>query len=281
MTERPRPRVALLGMPRSGKSTYLGTLWAVVQSPLDGSVVEASFSGDRAYVQRLADQVARAQEVERTALDSSGQLAVSLEFEHDGLADLLIPDTSGESLRLLFEQRVWYPPLRAVCEEATSILLFVHPERIRVPQPISVLGAAASAANGGDEALSAPIPFDPREHASSAAELISVVENVIEVGQAQWPVRFAVVVSAWDSVDGEPTPYDWLQTRMPGLLSTLESNPHTAGLGVFGVSAQGGALEDRDELLAKGEIYDRVFASDRDGKAVSLTEPLRWAIWGS
>ncbi|HLW95327.1 MAG TPA: hypothetical protein VKS25_08130, partial [Solirubrobacteraceae bacterium] len=197
MTERPRPRVALLGMPRSGKSTYLGTLWAVVQSPLDDSVVEASFSGDRAYVQRLADQVARAQEVERTALDSSGQLAVTLEFEHDGLADLLIPDTSGESLRLLFEQRVWYPPLRAVCEEATSILLFVHPERIRVPQPISVLGAAASAANGGgDQTSTATIAFDPREHASSAAELISVVENVIEIGQAAWPVRFAVVVSA-------------------------------------------------------------------------------------
>jgi hypothetical protein len=268
-------------MPRSGKSTYLGTLWALVQSPLDRSVTEASFSGDRAYVQRLADQVARAQEVERTTLETSGQLAVTLDFEANGTADLLVPDTSGESLRLLFEQRVWYAPLRGICEEATGILLFVHPERIRVPQPVAVLGGAAQAANGDGANATATIPFDPREHASSAAELISVFENVADVGRALWPIRMAVVVSAWDTVDGDPTPYQWLETRIPGLLATIECNPHIAELGVFGVSAQGGALVDRDELLAKGEIFDRVYAIERDGKRVSLTEPLRWAIWGS
>jgi hypothetical protein len=267
-------------MPRSGKSTYLGTFWALIQSPLDQSVAEASFSGDRAYVQRLADQVARAQEVERTTLETSGQLAVTIDFEANGTADLLVPDTSGESLRLLFEQRVWYAPLRGICEEATAILLFVHPERIRVPQPVAVLGAARGS-NGDGEGAAAAVPFDPREHASSAAELISVFENVADVGKALWPIRIAVVVSAWDTVDGDPTPYDWLETRIPGLLSTVECNPHIAELGVFGVSAQGGALAARDELLAKGEIYDRVFAVDRAGNRVSLTEPVRWAIWGS
>jgi hypothetical protein len=218
--------------------------------------------------------------VERTALETSGQLAVTLDFESDGTADLLIPDTSGESLRLLFEQRVWYPPLRQVCEEATAVLLFVHPERIRVPQPLAVLGAVARGAEGGDDPVTVTIPFDPREHSSSGAELISVFENVAEAGRGRWPIRLAVVVSAWDSVDGDPTPYAWLQTRIPGLLSTIECNPHIAELGVFGVSAQGGDLSNRDELLAKGEIYDRVFAIDRHGNAVSMTEPLRWVIWG-
>jgi hypothetical protein len=268
-------------MPRSGKSTYLGTLWALVQSPLDRSVVEASFSGDRAYVQRLADQVARAQEVERTTLETGGQLSVTLDFEANGTADLLIPDTSGESLRLLFEQRVWYAPLRGICEEATSMVLFIHPEHVRVPQPLSVLGAVARTSDGEAEASTATITFDPREHTSSSAELISVLENVAEAREALWPVRIAVVISAWDTVDGDPTPYEWFETRVPGLLSTIECSPHVEELGVFGVSAQGGALSHRDELLAKGEIYDRVFAIDRDGGTVSVTEPLRWAIWGS
>ena len=46
-------------MPQTGKSTFLGALWALVQSPLEQSVSEASFSGDRSYIQRLAEQVAR------------------------------------------------------------------------------------------------------------------------------------------------------------------------------------------------------------------------------
>jgi hypothetical protein len=72
-----------------------------------------------------------------------------------------------------------------------------------------------------------------------------------------------------------------MQTRLPGVLATVESNPDVAELEVFGVSAQGGSLDAKDELLAKGEICDRVFAQDRSGQRISLVEPIRWAIWGS
>ena len=171
-----RPRIVLLGMPRTGKSTYLGALWALVQSHLEPSVSEVSFSGDRAYVQTLADQVARAEEVARTAIDASDQLAVSLRFDPGAAVDLIMPDTSGESLRLLFEERAWYPRLRSVCEEATAILLFVHPERVRVPQPLAVLSGVAGDAFE-EEAPVERVPFYAREHASTAAELIEVLRE--------------------------------------------------------------------------------------------------------
>ena len=277
-----RPRIALLGMPRTGKSTYLGALWALVQSHLEPSVSEASFSGDRAYVQILAEQVARAEEVPRTAIDASDQLAVALRFDPGATVDLLMPDTSGESLRLLSEERVWYPRLRSVCEEATAILLFIHPERVRVPQPLAVLtGVVGDSIE--EESPAERVPFYAREHASTAAELIEVFENVAEVCRSRWPIRLAVVVSAWDTVDdgSAPTPYTWMETRLPGLLSTIECNPQIAELGVFGVSAQGGALADREGLLARGEVYDRAFARNAQGEPVSLAEPVRWAIWGS
>ena len=277
-----RPRIALLGMPRTGKSTYLGALWALVQSHLEPSVSEVSFSGDRAYVQALAEQVTRAEEVPRTAIDADDQLAVALRFDPGATADLVIPDTSGESLRLLFEERVWYPRLRNTCEEATAILLFLHPERVRVPQPLAVLSAAVGEGHE-EEAPRARVPFYAREHASTAAELIEVFENVADACRSRWPMRLAVVVSAWDTVDdvSAPTPYTWMETRLPGLLSTIESNPQIAELGVFGVSAQGGPLVDREELLAQGEVCDRAFALDADGEQVSLAEPVRWAIWGA
>ena len=78
MTEPSRQRVAFLGLPRTGKSTFLGTFWALVQSPLETAVREINFSGDRSYIQKLADQVARGEEIDRTAMDASEEMQVVL-----------------------------------------------------------------------------------------------------------------------------------------------------------------------------------------------------------
>jgi hypothetical protein len=216
---------------------------------------------------------------------------VEVSFDPEGIAELRIPDTSGESLRVLAERRIWYPRLLAACTDATAILFFVHPERLRLPQRIAVAVAGTGEETEAAERAPGDIEFHPpdgvrfqaHEHECTAAELIDVFENLAALWRERPPVRIGVVVSAWDRVDGEPkpTPHEWMAARLPGVLSTLESNRDIAEFGVFGVSAQGGALEDRDQLLAKGEICDRVFAADRRGRAVSLAEPIRWAIWGS
>ena len=279
MSDQLQPRLALIGMPQTGKSTFLGALWALVQSPIEQSVSEASFNGDRSYIQRLAEQVARGEEIDRTGVDTNEGMAVELLFESLGSADVLIPDTSGESLRVLVEQHLWHPRLRAACEEATAIALFVHPARLRVPQPISLLAGLDGVEEAAADAPEA-VAFDVHDHAATAAELIDVFENVTELCRGRWPIRIVVIISAWDRVDGDPTPHEWLRTRLPGVLATIESNPDIAALEVFGVSAQGGPLEGRDELLARGEICDRVYARDRTGQAVSLVAPVRWAIFG-
>jgi hypothetical protein len=273
-----QPRLALIGMPQTGKSTFLGALWALIQSPLEESVSEAGFSGDRSYIQRLAEQVARGEEIDRTGVDTNEAMAVELSFESLGRADVLIPDTSGESLRVLVEQHLWHPRLRAACEQATAIALFVHPARLRAPQPISLLAGFESGDAPGPAAE--PVAFDVHEHAATAAELIDVFENVTELCRERWPIRLVVIVSAWDRVDGEATPHEWLRTRLPAVLATIESNPDIAALEVFGVSAQGGPLDVREELLARGEIVDRVYALDRGARPVSLVAPVRWAIFG-
>jgi hypothetical protein len=280
MNEQPKPRLVLVGMPQTGKSTYLGALWALVQSPLEHSVSEVSFAGDRSYIQRLAERVARCEPLERTAVDAHEGMAVELLFQAQGRADVLIPDTSGESLRVLVEDRVWHPELRAACEAATAIAIFVHPDRVRAPQPIALLAAAGLADEPAPDHEQQAVDFNVREHACTAAELIDAFENIAERCIDRWPIRVAVIVSAWDRVVGDPTPHRWLQTRLPGLLATIESNPDIARLEVFGVSAQGGSLDAREELLAKGEICDRVYARDRSGLPVSLVAPMRWSIFG-
>ena len=49
---------------------------------------------------------------------------------------------------------------------------------------------------------------------------------------------------------------------------------------LYGVSAQGGTLPDqRDELLARGSVRNRVYARNANGAEVPVTDPLRWALW--
>jgi hypothetical protein len=316
-SEPARPRLVFLGLPRTGKSTFLGAFWALVQSPVETSVRETRFGGDRSYVQRLAEQVARGEELDRTALDADEELSVALRFDEGGVAELVVPDTSGEALRVLVERRIWYPRLLEACAEATAILVFVHPDRLRLPVRLAATagvvagGGVAEAAggvapgsggmaeadggvvragggvSGGPETVDFhpddPVAFSAHDHVCTAAELIDAFENLAELWSRRPPVRVGIVVSAWDRVGGDPkpSPYQWIQARLPGILATLESNRDVADFEVFGVSAQGGELEAREELLAKGEVCDRVFAEDRSGRRISLVEPVRWAIWGS
>jgi hypothetical protein len=297
MTEPAQPRLVFLGLPRTGKSTFLGALWALIQSPAEGSVRELEFTGDRSYVQRLADQVALGEELDRTALDSDEELAVVVDFEAGGPAKLVIPDTSGESLRVLVERRIWFPRLLEACAAATAVLVFVHPDRLLLPQRIVVAPDGATMPEAEAESPQAEsdqaerhlefhpadaIGFHAREHQCTAAELIDAFENLAELWDGRRPVRVGVIVSAWDRVGGDPkpSPFQWMQAHLPGVLATFESNRDVAALEIFGVSAQGGSLEARDELLARGEIYDRVFAEDCSGRRISLVEPIRWAIFG-
>ena len=121
------------------------------------------------------------------------------------------------------------------------------------------------------------------EHTCTAAELIDAFENLAELWSGGG--RSASASSCRRGTASAATPSrrrisGW-RRGCPAVLSTLESNRDVADFEVFGVSAQGGALEARDELLAKGEVCDRVFAEDRGGRRISLVEPVRWAIWGS
>ena len=282
-----RPRLVFLGLPRTGKSTFLGAFWALVQSPAEPAVRETRFGGDRSYVQKLADQVARGDALDRTALDASEELAVEVDFEPGGVADLLIPDTSGESLRVLAEQRIWYPNLLAACTQATAILMFVHPDRLRMPQRIAVTsgGEPAPEPERSPEHVDFHPPdgvaFQAQEHTSTAAQLIDVFENLSELWSDRRPIRVGVVVSAWDRVVGEPkpTPYAWLAARLPGTLATLESNRDVADFEVFGVSAQGGDFTaGLPAELAGEDPWDRAYVIAPSGQRDTLAAPIIWLL---
>ncbi len=270
--------VALLGFPRTGKSTYLGAVWQLAQDPQEPSVLELDVTGDRSYLQRLGDKVARAEELGRTEISSLEGMRLTLRFPGGDVA-IDAPDLGGETLRLLVEDRVVHERLEASLVASTSMLMFLHPEKLELPMSISMADELLRASAAVPTPQPKELPKFEARAACTTAKHLDALENVLMHRRDNWPVRLGVIVSAWDMVHGSPTPETWLQDNAPALVSFLDANKDMVVSRLFGVSAQGGRLpQDRNELLARGSLRERAYAREADGSTVSVAEPLRWAV---
>jgi hypothetical protein len=295
-------RLAVIGLPGTGKSTYIGALWHMVEEPSVQTVREAELPSDPRHVQQLAEQVRALQGLERTKHDDDDAYEAFVEFLGDGVAELHIPDRSGEQMQALVERRHWPQLLADELEQAAALLLFVHPDELSLPLglhlastasegaqpadgPPAALGSAASAsadeegarAEDRAEAATSERAQYENKHACTAAQLVDGLENLLEAMEDSWPVKIAVVISAFDRVQ-DRTPREWLIQRLPALEAFLEHNPDRVGWTVFGVSAQGGRRQDAEQVLSRGDLHERAWARSADGKEVPLSEPIRWAL---
>lgn len=285
--------VAFLGFPRTGKSTYLGALWQLAQDHADATIVERDLAGDRSYLQTLGEKVAVGAEIDRTELSSGEGMQLTLGFE-EGDIRVHIPDLGGETLRLLVEDRVWHSLLEDTIAASNAMLLFLHPERVCLPTTVAMANeilAGFESAPGASDTITADgrdrehrtelkLPEFQRSDACTAARCLDALENILWYRRTQWPIRLVIVVSAWDTVDGSVTPAEWLKDRLPALDCFANANKDMVEWSLYGVSAQGGSLpDDRDELLARGSVRQRVYARNAIGDDVPLVEPLRWVLW--
>ena len=265
MSER---RVMLLGLPETGKSTFIGTLWHFVEEPSIEYVREASLPGERRHAQELAEHVRELTEITRTHHDADERFEVPVEFPRSGTVTLVIPDRSGEQLEGLVQRRVWPELLREEVVQASAVMLFVHPSVITPPLELHLLPGVPS----GEEALEYKNPS-----ACTAAQLIDGLEEVLEAMRDRWPVRVAVVISAFDLADGD-TPEQWLDLRLPAIASMLRNDPARVQSAVFGVCAQGGAREDAEEVKQRGDLHERAWARSAGGSDIPFSEPVGWAL---
>ncbi len=255
----------LLGLPETGKSTFIGALWHFVEEPSIEYVREASLPGERKHVQELAEHVRELTEITRTHQDADERFEVPVEFPGSGTVTLVIPDHSGEQLETLVQRRVWPALLVEELARASAVILFVHPLKVKAPLELHLLP-------GGQKP-----PDYKNDQACTAAQLIDGLEEVLEAMSHRAPVRVAVVISAYD-LAGDHTPEQWLDLRLPAIASMLRSDPARVQSAVFGVCAQGGAREHADEVKRRGDLHERAWAKAADGSDVAFSEPVRWAL---
>lgn len=249
MSERSSHHFLLIGLPSTGKTSFLAALWYMVnQSDTDCALALDKLDGDSRYLNQIRDSWLEYKPVPRNPLDSEKAVAMLLKVKDSGaLVKLNVPDLSGESFRLQWAHRQFTTQYDERLQEAGGAVLFVYPEGMSKPHRIDTLkeleaamGQAGTEQDTAEEDAVNPKPWDI-EKAPTQVQLVELLQFILGRDYFRPPFRLAIVVSAWDLVSGlGKSPEEWVSSELPLLRQFLGCNSEMFTVEFYGVSAQGG-----------------------------------------
>jgi hypothetical protein len=247
-------RSLVLGLPESGKTTFIAALWHVVESDEVPSALRLKeLTGDRASLNKLRSAWLRCEPVGRTSQQGESLVRMVLADRATGsVTELLLPDMSGETFRdHHWVNRQWAKSFDELVQGAEGVLVFVHPNEVVEPLRIDSVNELAETLPTGStspEVAVESVLWDAKT-SPSQVQLVDLLQFVLR-RRPPALLRVGLIVSAWDLVRGQGlTPQQWCATRLPLLGQFLESNPGRLSTEYYGISAQGGVLpRDADRL---------------------------------
>lgn len=288
MSER-QQQLFVAGLPGAGKTTFLAALWHVVESEeVDGAMRLVRLVGESTYLNRIRSLWIDAKELERTKLADEANLRMCLVTAANEEVDLWIPDLSGEAFEAQWTDRIAPNDYCRFVRESSGGLFFVHPDVKEEHLIADIAGLVPQAAATPTDAsptaqqASAPathVPWDAR-FAPTQIQLVDLLQFVLAI-RSNAPLRLSIVISAWDLVAENISPEKWVESHLPLMHQFLKANSAVFDARFFGVSAQGGKLDDPaalDGMRARIKPSDRIRISDGDGNAHDITAPLKWAL---
>lgn len=269
--------VTMVGMPSTGKSTYLAALYSsLVDPPASPSARLLRQPKTRAYLEDLRHAWLRGERLARTLSDSGELVELSVDFLGRGTARLRVPDIAGESFQEVFVERHADGTATDLVGAASGLLLFTHPDHVRPRVSISDLKSMQALVGDVDPpaTINTEKEFDPRL-LPAEVQIVDLLQWVHDVRRQEKTHRIALMISAWDLVTVPRSPREWLAARMPMLDGFLNANNDIFEICVYGVCAQGGDYEKED--VAALRARDRAYIVEPDGTRNSdVGRPLEW-----
>lgn len=274
-----------IGLPGSGKTTFLAALWHVLSDRSSATTLRLTkLSGDRTYLNQITKEWRECSQVPRTNLQMEQVVVLHLDGEGFGSFDLSIPDLAGEAFKQQLTDRRMSRHHDAFVQEATGVMLFLHPD-VQKGTQLTVarrLEAELSGSQKGD-ATTASIEANTwsPDMLPTQVKLVELLQFLLE--RMQRRLRVAVVVSAWDLVDSLGAPHDFVARELPLLHQFLGSNDDLIEHSVFGVSAQGGDITveaEKQTLLELDDALKRIKVRQDQQTSQDITKPLAWLLRG-
>ena len=280
--------VVIIGLPASGKTTYLAALWHIITArEIDTTLRFGDLRvGDFAHLNAIAARWRNAIVQERTAVGGNRLVSMNLLDAANHAVRVTLPDVPGEAYRGMWEDRDCEPEIADILRTG-EVLLFVHADTIRPPKWI-VDEVALSKAAGLEGPDGQGDPWDPRR-APTQVQLVDLLQLLrmppLDAGRR----RLSVMLSAWDKARGEAlTPEGYLEAKLPLLYQYLCRGADGWTWRVYGLSAQGGEYdrpeEDAEKVPKAEDLRTLDLPSTRiqllgpEGETHDLTEPLTWLM---
>lgn len=283
MSDSSSSQMFFMGLPGSGKTTFLAALWHVLDDQSSTTSLRLTrLSGDRTYLNRIAEAWRSCSPVERTTLQTEEQVGLHLVGDSLGEFELAVPDLSGEAFELQLTDRRMSIQHDAIVQQAAGIILFLHPDVKKGIQLGHALQLEASISEsdpqdeGASEESASALPWSV-ENMPTQVKLVELLQFVLD--RSPRAIRVAVVVSAWDLVENLAlSPLDYVSREMPLLRQFLDANRDELEHAVFGVSAQGGSIPDDKSSLLAIDALDRIKVCDGNDTSRDITRPIAWLL---
>lgn len=295
--------ISIIGLPESGKTTFLAALWELVNERRVPKVLRFHSIGDNdhSYLRKIVKVWRSAKEQARTRLTGLSAVQMNLQDKDGKVAHVTMPDAPGEEFLAMWEERLLG---RSLGESLAvgNIMLLLNGNKVKAPAWITERAAQRRVAKA-QKADALPKEWEP-SFAPTQVQLVDLLQQISRAPVGGVDRRIVIMISAWDKAQGEGlTPDAFLDAKLPLLAQYLEASRDGWSSRVYGVSAQGGEYdgnadnsEDGVQVAApgpkktpkKGKDADRLrevdIAANRirlvfgEKESNDLTEPLQWLM---
>jgi hypothetical protein len=290
MTAMIEPNVSIVGLPGSGKTTFLAALWHLIQSDeIPTRLRFGSMSNeDYAYLNQIVKLWRKATEQGRTQIAGMKSVSMNLVDAADRAIRVTFPDVPGEDYRTMWEERK-VDEVLAGNLGAGNIMLLINGDRIKAPAWITERMHLAGKVEQGP--AEEPVRWEPRL-APTQVQLVDLLQHLMRRPLDRGPRRLAVMIGAWDQVEDEGlSPTEFQAAKLPLLDQYLKSGRDGWTIRTYGLSAQGGQFDENDENNASAKpradanrlrdldlLSTRIRLLSAGSESHDLTEPLEWLM---
>lgn len=275
-------KISFLGLPSSGKSTFLAALWhLILTNEIECPLSLDGFTSDYPYLNIIHSQWIDGNPLNRTSMESEQVAELNLKLNSSKEQFILsIPDLSGEEFELQLSRKKIKTTTFEMISEATGIVLFLSADKKDGDVYFHQLGKNRKNKKNSMDSVSWDYHLIPTQ-----VKIVELLQTLMSFPFEKELYRISFIISAWDVVmEREITPDTWIKEEYPLLQQFLESNSRFFLAKTYGVSAQGGDLKDakkKNDLTSMFEASKRIICHDGNNIDHDITKPLIWIINGN